>query len=194
MNIHELLYQYEQLSPKEIKMNEDDKFDIDGANIGAILDENDFYHKKEKSGLKCFNRILSGTTELKSEDKTLKTLFIEYEIDKQGNGTFQPSGINKTQAGTWRINIKRLVIELDTNFLKFCYENKERFQFLITESFEDKYIGRGFCIPMSDLLDIHNIWEDYDAGGNLELCIARYTNSEQYRKLIMKKINNNKEV
>jgi hypothetical protein len=187
MDIYELMYQYQQ-SLSVVKMNDDYKYDIDGQNIGAILDENDVHCKKEKSGIRCFNRILTGTTELKSEDKTQKTLFIEYEIDKQGNGTFQPSGIKTSEAGTWRINIKRLVIEVDTNFLKFCYENKEKFQFLITNSFDDRYVGKGFCIPMTDLLDIHNIWEDYDAGDDLDLCIARYTNPEQYRKLIMKNL------
>lgn len=190
MDIYELLYQYDQLTPRIVKMNDDDKFDIDGANIGAILDEKDFFCKKEKSGLKCFNRILSGTTELKSEDKTEKTLFIEYEIDKKGNGTFEPSGIQKTEAGTWRINIKRLVIEVDVNFLKFCYQHKERFNFLITPSFEDKYIGRGFCIPMTDLLDIHNMWEYYEECNDLELSIARYTDQEKFRKLLSKKLSN----
>ena len=171
-----------------IRMGEDNKCDIDGRLFDVMLDENDLHDKKEISSVKCFNRILTGKTELKAEDRTLKTLFIEYEIDKKGNSKFEPSGLSTTEAGTWRINIKRLVIELDTNFLRFCYEHRKTFGFMIRPSRENRWIGMGFCIPVCDILKLHNMWEDYDAGEEFEFCLARYFDEEKYKKMFAERL------
>jgi len=190
MSFEEILKLYEQqkTEPKVIPMGSDNKCDVDGSLFGVILDENNLHDKKERSSVKCMNRILTGKTELKAEDKTLRTLFIEYEIDKEGNGTFKPSGLSTTEAGTWRINIKRLVIELDTNFLRFCFDHRETFGFLIRPSEEDIWIGRGFLIPVCDLLDLHNCWEDYDAGEEFEYSLAKYFDADLFRKLNYKRL------
>ena len=177
------LYEERKTQPKVIRMGEDKRFDVDGTKFGVILDETGLHDKKEGSSVRCMNRILSGKTELKAEDKTLKTLFIEYEIDEEGNGTFKPSGLSTTEAGTWRINVKRLVFELDTNFLRFCYEHRETFKFLIRPSEEDKWIGMGICIPVCDILNLHNMWEDYDAGEEFEYCYAKWFDADLFRKL-----------
>jgi len=184
------LYEQQKTQPKVITMGADNKCDVDGSLFGVILDENNLHDKKEGSSVKCFNRILSGKTELKAEDKTEKTLFIEYEIDREGNGTFKPSGLSTTEAGTWRINVKRLVFEFDTNFLRFCYEHRERFKFLIRPSEEDRWIGRGICIPVCDLLNLHNMWEDYDGGENFEFCYAKWFEPEKLRKIIHNRLFN----
>jgi hypothetical protein len=184
------LYEQQKTQPKVIRMGEDKRFDVDGTKFGVILDETGLHHKKEGSSVKCFNRILSGNTELKAEDKTLKTLFIEYEIDEEGNGTFKPSGLSTTEAGTWRINVKRLVFELDTNFLRFCYEHRETFKFLIRPSKDNKWIGRGICIPVCDLLNLHNMWEDYDRGEEFDFCLVRYFDEEKYKKMFTERLFN----
>ena len=184
------LYEERKTQPKVIRMGEDNKFDVDGSLFGVILDETGLHDNKEGSSIKCFNRILSGKTELKAEDRTLKTLFIEYEIDKEGNGIFKPSGLSTTEAGTWRINIKRLVIELDTKFLRFCYDNRETFKFLIRPSEENRWIGMGICIPVCDILNLHNMWEDYDAGEEFEYCLARYFDKEKYQKMFTERLFN----
>jgi hypothetical protein len=113
---------------------------------------------------------------------------IEYQIDKKGNSQFVPSGISITEAGTWRINIKRLVIELDTNFLKFCFKYKDKFGFIDRLSKERGPKGLGFLLPMSDLLNYHNVWEDYEAGEDLDLSIARYFNKEERGNMMGKKL------
>jgi len=191
MNFEQVLRQHKLLppQPKVIPMGTDHRFDVDGELIDIILDENDLFHKKELSSIKCFNRILSGKTEFKAEDKTLKTLFIEYQIDKKGNGQFIPSGLSISEAGIWRINIKRLVIEVDINFLRFCFDYKDKFGFQYRDSeTDDNHIGRGFLIPMSNLLNYHNVWEDYEAGEDLDICLAKYFNPDEYRRLIHKKL------
>jgi len=192
MKFEEVIRLYEQYDylPKIIRMGEDKKFDVDGSKFGVLIDETGLHDKKEITSIRSFNRILSGKTELKAEDKTEKTLFIEYEIDEEGNGIFKPSGLSTTQAGTWRINVKRLVFEFDTNFLSFCYEHMDTFKFLIRPSEENKYIGRGFCIPVCDLLNFHNMWEDYDAGEEFEYCYAKWFEPEIFRKILYNRLFN----
>jgi hypothetical protein len=184
---------------KVITLGDDKRFDVDGSLFGVVLQETDLHDSAELSSIKCFNRILTGKTELKAEDKTLKTLFIEYEIDQQGNGNFVPSGLSTTEAGTWRINIRRLVIEIDSQFLQFCYEHKDKFNFLIRPSKENKWIGRGFCLPIwnkdkpeFNILNLHNMWEDYCAGEEFEYCYARYFDEQKYLQLLHKRRLNNK--
>ena len=191
MSFEEVLRQYELLKgPAVIKMNDDHRFDVDGRLFGVILDENDLYHKKELTGTKCFNRLLTGTTEMKSQDVTRKTLFIEFEIDVEGNGTFKPSGLSVTEAGTWRINVKRLVFEFDVNFLQFCFKHKERFNFQVEPNFNKTYIGKGFLLPCKDIINLHNIWEHYEEYGDLEVAIAsvRQENLELERKAIWERL------
>jgi hypothetical protein len=81
-----------------------------------------------------------------------------------------------------------LVIELDTNFLRFCFDHRETFGFLIRPSEEDIWIGKGFLIPVCDLLDLHNCWEDYDAGEEFEYSLAKYFDADLFRKLNYKRL------
>jgi hypothetical protein len=169
---------------KIVELGNDRTHDVDGQKFGVMLKETDLHSSKELSSIKCMNRILTGKSELKAQDKTLKTLFIEHKEDTFNNGTFKPSGLSTTEAGTWRINIRRLVIEVDTNFLRFCYDNREFFNFRPSTSAKRGPKCTGFLIPVCDILDLHNMWEDYDAGDDFEMCYARYFDDELFRKLI----------
>ena len=173
---------------KVITLGDDKRFDVDGSLFEVVINENNLHSSKELSSIKRFNRILTGKTELKAQDKTLKTMFIEYKEDKYNNNTFAPSGLSTTEAGTWRINIRRLVIEVDTNFLKFCYDNRELFNFQIRASEQRGPKCTGFLLPVSDILDLHNMWEDYDGGEDFDYCYARYFDKEKYKLMFTAKL------
>jgi hypothetical protein len=182
---------------KVITLGDDKRFDVDGSLFGVVLQETDLHSSKELSSIKRFNRILTGKTELKAQDKTLKTIFIEYEEDKRTVGTFAPSGLSVTEAGTWRINIRRLVIEIDTQFLQFCYENRELFKFQIRTSDKRGPKCTGFLIPVwneiepeFNILNFHNMWEDYCAGEDFNFCYARYFDKKKYGIMFAKRLYN----
>jgi len=139
-----------------LETNNDHRFDVDFNQMGYQIKINPPNPNfpdlaRENPSIESLNELLRSKIEMKSHQQTLKTgnLFIEYQIDNKGNGVLVPSGLSKTEAHEWFLNIGDMKLFLTVTFLKWIYNNKERLQIetKTNEKTADDHIGHGMIIP-----------------------------------------------
>jgi hypothetical protein len=146
-----------------LKTNNDYRYDIDAAQMEYQIEPSAPNPRfpdlaREQPSIDLFNKILRSKIEMKSHNQTLKTgnLFIEYEIDNKGNGKFVPSGLSKSEADMWFLNIGDMAIFLSDEFLKWMFTNKEKLELetKTNEKTADDHIGHGLIIPFWRILEL----------------------------------------
>jgi hypothetical protein len=150
----------------EVIFNDDDKFDFSLAkfNIKFPTEEKDVHHPAELNAYKILQLIVDGKVEIKDHNKAMDTnnLFIEFKIDKKGNGVITKSGLRTTTAEYWLFNIGASIIIVETNFLKYCFNNRNNLNLRETDNgYESFNIGYGYLIPISRLPSLLKLYNDF---------------------------------
>lgn len=146
-----------------IEPNDDYTHDIDFGKLNiqikpSPINPNFPDFAREQPSIDLLNQILRSKTEMKSHMQTLRTgnLFIEYQIDNKGNGVVVPSGLSKSEADMWFLNIGDMGLFLTNEFLKWIFNNKEKLEIetKTNERTADNHIGHGMIIPFWRLLEL----------------------------------------
>lgn len=161
MTFEEIIQLYE-LNKNIIKMNDDDKFDVDLSQSMVQVDDTDLFHPDETPSINLLNRILGGKIEIKNHDTATHygNLFIEYKILK--DGVFKWSGLSTTKADFWLFTIKDMAYFYPTEFLKYMFKNKKTLGLKIKNNdYETNYIGYGLIVPIARVIELHNNWTQH---------------------------------
>jgi hypothetical protein len=146
-----------------LETNDDYRFDVDFNQLNVQIKPSPPNPKfpdfaREQPSIDLLNQILKSKIEMKSHMQTLKTgnLFIEYQIDNRGDGVLVPSGLSKSEAGMWFLNIGDMGLFLTDEFLKWIFNNKERLEIetKTNEKTADDHIGHGIIIPFWRILEL----------------------------------------
>jgi len=147
----------------ELIDNSDCDFSLRNFNIKFPTDG--VHHPAELNAYQILQKIVDGTVEIKDHNKAMDTgnLFIEYKIDKKGDGKLISSGLRLTKADYWLFNIGTGLIFTETNFLKHCFNNRNVFGLRTADNskYETNHIGYGLLIPISRLPMLLKIYEQY---------------------------------
>jgi hypothetical protein len=88
----------------------------------------------------------------------LKTgnLFIEYQIDNKGDGVLVPSGLSKSEANFWFLNIGDMGLFLSDDFLQWIFKHQDKLQIetKTNEKTAVDHIGHGLIIPFNRILEL----------------------------------------
>ena len=141
---------------KILKMNDDDKFDVDLSSIEAKIDTSDLFHKDEAPTLTAINKFISTTHEFKNQALGLNTsnLYVEYKMLVKGKEHF--SGIHTTQAELQTYTIDEMIISFPTDFIKWCYHNMKNLKLEQKDKNDTDYIASGFIIPFYRICELMN--------------------------------------
>lgn len=153
-----------------LETNDDYKYDVDTAQMEYQIKPSPPNPRfpdlaREQPSIDLFNKILSSKIEMKSHNQTLKTgnLFIEYMIDNKGDGVLVPSGLSKTEANLWFLNIGDMAIFLSYEFLMWMFNNKERLELetKTNQKTAEDHIGHGLIIPFWRLVLLQIDYQTY---------------------------------
>jgi hypothetical protein len=148
----------------KVILNNDEKFDFSLAEFNIKFPTDGVHHPDELNAYKILQKLVDGTIEIKDHNKAMDTgnLFIEFKIDKKGDGVIKGSGLRTTKADYWLFNIGTGLIITETNFLKYCFNNRKKFSLRVTSnSYESNHIGYGFLIPISRINSLLNVYENF---------------------------------
>lgn len=145
---------------KYIKLGKTAGHDIDTAQFGVQIDEDSRFSDGELPSIRTFNTILNCTIEFKSHVQTNLTgnLFIEFQIDKYGDGNIRPSGLSLSDAQLWYLNISEdLQLFISTDMLLWFLDNKEDLEIEVKTNHKTAidHIGYGLKIEMYRLMELH---------------------------------------
>ena len=161
MSYEEILALYEQynlISNKEIQMNKDGDHDIDLRQMHYQIDTSSIHSKSELNAVEKLNELINSKVELKNCQSKVN-LFVEYSIDKNNNGEFEPSGILTSNADKWRFTVGLMTLEFDLEFLLYLYNNKELLG-ITTGDVKNtkKYKAYGLLVPIKDLFKLQEYY------------------------------------
>jgi hypothetical protein len=137
-----------------IKQNDNEKYDYDLGLEQKQLDRLNPFHPMEEESSSILEHIINSKIEMKHHDSTMTTgnILIEFKIDKQGNGTYVPSGLSLSESDYYFLNIGVAGVFLPVNFLKWIGRRHKRFKLkIVPNRRQDTYIGKGFLIPFGQL-------------------------------------------
>ena len=140
---------------KIIKMNNDDKFDIDLSSIEAKIDDTDLFTPAEKPTVDAVNKFISTKHEFKNQPSTLNTnnFFVEYKMLVKGKEHY--SGIHTSQALLQTYSVGEMLFSFPTEFIKFIYLNKARLNIMDAKKNDTDYIATGMLIPIELIIDLY---------------------------------------
>jgi hypothetical protein len=142
----------------KLKMNDDYRYDVDMAQMDWQVEDSNPFSTRELPSINLFNLIIKGKIEMKSHMQTLKTgnLFIEYQIDNKGDGVLVPSGLSKSEANFWFLNIGDMGLFLSDEFLQWIFKHQDRLEIetKTNEKTADDHIGHGLIIPFYRILEL----------------------------------------
>lgn len=143
---------------KKIKMNDNDKFDLDLSQLDAQINEVDVFCERELTSIYAMNNFISTTHELKNQPSALNTdnFFIEYAMKVKGK--FFYTGIVTSEAARQTYNVNDCIYSYPTEFIKWCYDNKERLELVDSKKNDTDYIGYGILIP---ICRINNLYQEF---------------------------------
>jgi hypothetical protein len=153
---------------KYLKTNDDYKYDVDLSQMNYQIEPSAPNPRfpdlaREQPSIDLLNRILSSKVEMKSHNQTLKTgnLFIEWQIDNKGDGVLVPSGLSKSEAGIWFLNIGDMALTLTDEFLKWIFTHRDKYEIetKTNEKTADDHIGHGLIIPWQRTLELQIIYQ-----------------------------------
>ena len=148
----------------EVILNNDEKFDFSLVNFKIKFPTDGVHHPAELNAYVILQKLVDGTIEIKDHNKSMDTnnLFIEFKIDKKGDGVITSSGLRTTTADYWLFNIGTGLIIVETNFLKYCFNNRKTFSLRETNNdYELNHIGYGLLIPISRLTSLLKTYENF---------------------------------
>jgi hypothetical protein len=104
-----------------LKMNDDDKFDIDLSQIEAKIADNNLFDIAEKPTVEAINKFISTKHEFKNQKMTLNTgnFFVEYRMLVKGK--YHDSGIITTKADLQTYTVNEMVFSFPTEFIYWIY-------------------------------------------------------------------------
>ena len=153
----------------KLEQNNDCKFDIDLAQHGRIEISRQGMHSAqyESVSIELLERLLNAKVEMKSNDTGMKTgnIFVEYQIQPKYTNEWQDSGIRTSEADFYVLNMGSSLLCYELDFLKFCYDKRERFKipYDVTNNVHVyggvDYLGKGMLLKMAN---IHNWLKFYE--------------------------------
>jgi len=141
---------------KILIMNDDGKYDIDLSPIQAKINTENLFSKFELPSVNAVNKFISSTHEFKNQQSALLTdnFFVEYAMTVKGN--YFNSGILTSEAVLQTYNVNELLISVPTEFILYLYHNRVRLNLTDTKKNDTDYIGHGFLIPASRLVEMYS--------------------------------------
>jgi hypothetical protein len=139
---------------KIIKMNEDDKFDIDLSSINAKIDDQNLFDEIERPSIDAINKFISTTHEIKNQPKTLDTsnYYVEYKMLVKGKEHF--SGIHTSKAELQTYTVDDIIHSYSTEFIYWIYKNKDRLGIIDKSKDDTDYIATGMLVPVYRIFDL----------------------------------------
>lgn len=144
----------------KLEQNGDCKFDIDLAQNGRNEISREGMHSKhyESISIELLEKILNAKIELKNNDTCMVTgnIFVEFQIQPKYTNDWEDSGIRTSEADYYFFNTGVAAYLLPLDFLKFCYDRRERFKIPITTNNVRvyggvDYLGKGMLLKMSNI-------------------------------------------
>jgi hypothetical protein len=144
----------------KLEQNGNCKFDIDLAQNGGIEISREGMHSKryETISIDLLEKILNGKIEMKNNDTCMKygNLFIEFQIQPKYTNDWDDSGIRTSEADYYFFNTGTAGLFLELEFLKFCYDRRERFKIPITTNNVRvyggvDYLGKGMLLKLANI-------------------------------------------
>lgn len=179
-----------------ITMNNNGDYDAMIEQDVCQIDLNTCHDKSELGAIFNFNSLHKAGTkiEFKSMDVTKFTFFIEYKIDKKGNGLLEDSGIITTLSDKYWISIgDDIDFILRTPFLKWLYEYRKEFKLeegKVLPSTSRNWIGYGIYIPVDCIFEYQKLYKEYRQGVSVEDLIVKIIDPEGYNKLAIRRAQN----
>ena len=195
MNFEEVLRQYDLLSsqPKYIKMNDNGDYDIIIEEDIYQIDLNSYHDKSELPAIVQFNNLhkKGSKIEFKSMLETKFTFFIEYQVDKKGNGIYQDSGITNTKSDHYWISLgDDIDFIIKPSFLKWIF--KYRKELKIDEgpsTTSDRNVTTGIYVPVDYIFQLLKMYREYQQGIGIEELISKLIETpEQHRKKLYNRL------
>jgi hypothetical protein len=139
---------------KIIKMNDDDKFDIDLSSINAKIDDQNLFVEIERPSIDAINKFISTTHEIKNQPKTLDTsnYYVEYKMLVKGKEHF--SGIHTSKAELQTYTVDDIIHSYSTEFIYWIYKNKDRLGIIDKSKNDTDYIATGMLVPVYRIFDL----------------------------------------
>lgn len=145
----------------KLEQNGDCKFDIDLAQNGINEISREGMHSKryETISIELLEKILNSKIEMKNNDTCMVkgNLFIEYQIQPKYTNNWNDSGIRTSEADYYFFNTGTGALFLELDFLKFCYDKRERFKIPVDITNNVRvyggvdYLGKGMLLKMGNL-------------------------------------------
>ena len=149
-----------------IYMNGNNSHDFNFADANIQIQDKNLFSTDELPSIHLLNKILRNRIEMKNHDKSCKTknLYIEYEQDCNGNAIFKPSGIKVSQSEYYFFNIGDIGLFLNTEFLKWMYNNKEELGLLHADNKKTgkDNITNAFLVKWKDIVDLQNKYKNFE--------------------------------
>jgi hypothetical protein len=187
MTYEEMLMLQQLQTSKYIEMNDNGDYDVILVEDVCQIDINTCHDKAELPAVISWNELhkKDSAIEFKSMPQTRYTFFIEYEVDRKGNGTYEPSGITNTKANHYWINLcEEIDFQIKPAFLKWLFKYKDELN-LQTEpsTTSDRNVTTGMLIPVDCLFELIKLYIQYKQGISIEELKAKMTDPELHRKL-----------
>ena len=155
-----------ELNNMKVILNDNEEFDFSLSEFEIKFPTDGVHHPAELNAYKILQLFVDGKVEIKDHNKAMHTtnLFIEYKLDKRGDGKIEGTGLRTTKADFWLFNMGKSLIIVETNFLKFCFNNRKDKLFNLRTAdnkYEKNHIGYGMLIPIAKLPYLLGKYEDY---------------------------------
>jgi hypothetical protein len=170
-------------------MNDNGDYDVMIVDNVCQIDINTCHDKSELGAVFNFNSLHKKGTkiEFKSMDSTKFTFFIEYKIDKKGNGELEDSGIITTMADKYWISINDDIdYVIRTPFLKWLYKYRNELKIeegKVLPSTSKNWIGYGIYVPVDCIYEYQKMFVDYRQGVSIEEIVLKVIDPEGATKL-----------
>lgn len=197
MKFEEVITQYEmeQFKSKFITMGQNGECDIIINNNIYQIDINSCHVKSELGAIFNFNSLHKRGTkiEFKTMDATKFTFFIEYQIDRKGDGVLEDSGITTTLSDYYWISIgDDIDFILRTPFLKWIFKYRNELKMnggTVLPTTSRNWIGHGIYVPVDYIYQLQKMFRDYKQGIGIEELISKLIETpEQHRKKLYNRL------
>ena len=176
-----------------IKMNDNGDYDVMIVDNVFQIDINTCNDRSELGAIFNFNSLhkAGSKIEFKAMDATKFTFFIEYKIDKKGNGVLEDSGIIKTISDYYWISIgDDIDFILRTAFLKWLFKYRKELKLeegKVLPTTSRNWIGYGILIPVDCIYEYQKMYKDYRQGLSIDDLILRVIDPDGYNKLAIRR-------
>lgn len=176
-----------------ITINDNGDYDVMIVDNVFQIDINTCNDRSELGAIYNFNSLhkAGSKIEFKAMDVTKFTFFIEYKIDRKGNGEFEDSGIVKTISDYYWISIgDDIDYILRTPFLKWLFKYRKELKLeegKVLPTTSRNWIGYGIYVPVDCIYEYQKMYKDYRQGLTIDELILRVTDPDGYNTLAIRR-------